>query len=246
MEYTPHQLWPKRIVMLTMINHRILGYYKYNIYVYTLIILDNQWVTKSNQENMGFNRHIVGLSEQTVEHQSIIPVGNVAWFNLDYNNSSLRWAGVIRTDLSKHSHMYIYIYTAQRLVVPPSPPRWWWSLYVYIHTYIHTYIHMYIYIYLLTVYIYIRAYCMQCSMCMCKCMQYVYVCLYAYVYVSFPPLNVMGRVGPYIYIYLFIYIIYIHIHTYTYIYIHIHTYGYIYIHIHTYTYIYIHTCVWIA
>ena len=147
------------------------------------IILDNQWVTKSNQENMGFNRHIVGLSKQTVEHQSIIPVENVAWFNLDYNNWSLRWAGVIRTNLSKHSHMYIYIYLyGPAFGGPPLPPEMvmvpicicklltYIHTYIqtYIHTYIHTYVYIYLYIYLQCIFIYIyiyiythiRAYCM--------------------------------------------------------------------------------------
>ena len=34
---------------------------------------------------------------------------------------------------SKWGHDMNYIYMAQRLVVPPCHPRWWWSLYVYVY-----------------------------------------------------------------------------------------------------------------
>ena len=59
---------------------------------------------------------------------------------------------------SVHIYIYIYIYQShiyiymnQRLVVPPRPLRWWWSLYAsYIYIYVSSV--SYIYIYIHTVY----------------------------------------------------------------------------------------------
>ena len=51
----------------------------------------------------------------------------------------------IHTYLFTHTYnIYTQLYMAQCLVVPSSPPRWWWSLYVYVsYIYIHTHIYIY-------------------------------------------------------------------------------------------------------